>query len=69
MKQLSKLWTHFIGEENIILLEGSQASPTRPSDKSSMKVETIKWQEMVVWVKRRWIQIFLISGELHNLER
>jgi hypothetical protein len=29
----------------IILVEGSQASPTRPSDKNRLKVKTLEWLE------------------------
>jgi hypothetical protein len=35
------------GRKSIILLEGSQASPACPSDKSSMKVKTLEWLEIV----------------------
>jgi hypothetical protein len=31
----------------VILLEGSQASPARPSDKESMKVKMLEWLEVV----------------------
>jgi hypothetical protein len=45
VKQVSKL---SLGWENIVLLEGAQASPTRPSDKGNTKMKMIEWQEVVV---------------------
>jgi hypothetical protein len=30
-----------------IMLEGSQALPTRPSDKGAMKLKALKWPEIV----------------------
>jgi hypothetical protein len=43
---------HFILEEkkSIILLEGSQASPARPSDKESVKLEMLGWLGLVAQV-------------------
>jgi hypothetical protein len=40
---------HFIlgGRKSTILLGSSQASPTRPSDKGSVKVKTLEWLEAV----------------------
>jgi hypothetical protein len=35
------------GEKKIVLLEGFQASPARPSDKDSMKVKTLEWLKIV----------------------
>jgi hypothetical protein len=46
------------GTKGIILLEGSQASPVRPSDKGSMKVEKLEWLQPVVRDKCRGIMIF-----------
>ena len=40
----SLLWG---GRKGIILLEGSQASPVRPDDKSSVKVKALGWLEAV----------------------
>jgi hypothetical protein len=37
---------HFIGGgESIVLLEGSQASPVRPSDNGAVEVKTLEWLE------------------------
>jgi hypothetical protein len=33
--------------KNIMLIEGSQASPACPSDKSSVNVKTLGWLEVV----------------------
>jgi hypothetical protein len=35
------------GDESIILLEGSQASPSRPSDKGTVKVKALEWLQAV----------------------
>jgi hypothetical protein len=35
------------GWESIVLLEGSQASPPRPSDKDSVKVKTLESLDVV----------------------
>jgi hypothetical protein len=50
-----------VGEErkNIILLLGSQASPSRPSYKDSMKVRRLKWFEAVASDKDQAILNFL----------
>jgi hypothetical protein len=51
VKSHGKSERQFIGgggcETCIILLEGSQASPTHPSDKGSMEVKTLEWLEVV----------------------
>jgi hypothetical protein len=39
--------TFIVGCENIILLEGSQAPPTRPSKKGNVKVNVLSWLEAV----------------------
>jgi hypothetical protein len=38
---------HFVGKRNITLLQGSQASPSSPSDKGSMEVKMLGWLEAV----------------------
>jgi hypothetical protein len=50
----------FILEEskNAHLLEGSQASPVRPSDRSSVKVKTLGWLEIVARDRGRGIFFF-----------
>jgi hypothetical protein len=43
-KHLGESERRFISEgENIILLEGTQAMPARPSDKDIMGVKTLGW--------------------------
>jgi hypothetical protein len=37
------------GRKSIVLLEGSQASLARPSDKGNIKVKTLEWLEAVAW--------------------
>jgi hypothetical protein len=34
-------------KKSILFLEGSQASPARPSDKGSVEVKTLGWLEAV----------------------
>jgi hypothetical protein len=49
-KSHGKSETHFIvggGEKEHRLLEGSQASPARPSDKSRAKFNALGWLEAV----------------------
>jgi hypothetical protein len=41
------------GGENIILLEGSQAPPVNPSDKTSVKVSVLSWLQAVASVRGR----------------
>jgi hypothetical protein len=51
---------HFIlrGRKSIILSEGSQASPSRLSDKGRMKVKWLGWLEAVACDKGRGVLIF-----------
>jgi hypothetical protein len=39
----------------VILLEGSQASNSRPSDKGSVKIKTLRWLEALAWDRGRGI--------------
>jgi hypothetical protein len=49
-------------------LEGSQASPSRPSGKDSVKVKMLGWSEAVAWDRGRGVSVFWIDGELlYNL--
>jgi hypothetical protein len=57
------------GRKSTVLLEGSQDSPTRPCDKSIVKVKTFKLLEIKVWERGRRILIFWISVELHNSKK
>jgi hypothetical protein len=49
VKSPGKSERHFIvgSRKSIILLEGSQAVPVRPSDKSRVKVNALGWLEAV----------------------
>jgi hypothetical protein len=59
----------FVGrEKEHSLLEGSQASPVRPSDTNRVKVKTLELLETVAWGKGRRILIFSINVELYNLK-
>jgi hypothetical protein len=53
------------GRKSIILLDGSQALPVRPSDKGSVNVKVLGWLEAVAW--DRGNLIFCINFELYNL--
>jgi hypothetical protein len=50
-----RLYTSYRGEggQNIVLLEGSQVLPVRPSDKSRLNVKTFGWLEAVAWNRGR----------------
>jgi hypothetical protein len=37
---------YFVGRKGIVLLESSQASPARPSDKGSVEVKALGWLEV-----------------------
>jgi hypothetical protein len=58
---------HFIawkrGEKCIVLSEGSFASPSRPSDRSSVNVKALQWLEAVVWDRGRGTLIVWINIE------
>jgi hypothetical protein len=45
MENLGRREMHFIsdGDRKNILLEGTQAMPTRPSAKDRMRVKTLRW--------------------------
>jgi hypothetical protein len=43
------------GRRSIILLGSSLASPSRPSDKNSVRAKTIEWSEVVAWDRGRGI--------------
>jgi hypothetical protein len=50
----------YCGEgHSIVFLEGSQASPARPSGKDSVEVKGLRWLEVVACVR----------GKLHEFER
>jgi hypothetical protein len=43
------MWVAVLKRLGITVLEGSQASPARPSDKDSMKMCTLECLEVVAW--------------------
>jgi hypothetical protein len=59
VKSPGKSDRHFIleRENEHHLLEGSQASPARPSNKSTMEVKALEWLETLAWDKGRGILI------------
>jgi hypothetical protein len=57
------------GSKSTVLLEISQASPTRPSDKNIVKVTTMERLEITDWERGSAILVFWISVELHNLQQ
>jgi hypothetical protein len=61
------MWDITLGKI-IVLSEGSQAPPTSPSDKGSVKIKTLGQLEAVAWDRGRGILVFWINGELYNLE-
>jgi hypothetical protein len=53
-------------KKSIVLSEGSQASPTSPSGKDSMKAKWLRWLKSLAWDRGRGIVILWINCEMHN---
>jgi hypothetical protein len=49
------------GRKSIVLLEGFQASPSRRSDKNSVKVKTLGWLQAMALRRGRGILIFWVD--------
>jgi hypothetical protein len=53
-----KVTQYILGRwKTVILLESSQASPVRPSDKGCVKAKTLELSEIVAWDRGRGIFI------------
>jgi hypothetical protein len=64
--------THFnLGGErrSIVSSEGSQAPHVRPSNEGSVQLKILRWLQVTAWERGSGIFVFLISGELCNLEK
>jgi hypothetical protein len=69
---MGELWDILLrggGRKSIIMVGGSQALSTCPSDRENVEVKTLGWLEAVAWDRGRGILVFWNNVELCSLEK